>query len=69
MFNTKIKNFGLVRVLGGSVRLYESPSVYHTIAIGREISDARWAGDAILVNLTEGGSRRYTTLSQYQTIR
>lgn len=69
MFNQKIKSFGVIRILGSSVRLHESASQYSTISVGREVQEARWAGDAVVVSLSEGGIRRYTTLSQYQTLK
>lgn len=68
MFNSKTKNFGVLKVLGSTVRLFESRSQYSTISVGREIEDARWVGDAVIVKLAEGGVRRYVTLSQYQNI-
>lgn len=67
-FNEKAKSYGVIKVMGSSVRLHESASQYSTISVGSEVKDARWAGDAVVVTLAEGKTRRYTSLSEYQTI-
>jgi hypothetical protein len=68
MFNSKQKNFGILKVEGRIVKVYETQSVYSNLNIGHNVADARWAGDAIIVELMDGKMRRYTTLSQYVTV-
>lgn len=64
MFNSKQKDYGVIKIEGNTVKVFETQSVYANINVGQEVLDARWAGNAIVVYL-KGKVRRYTTQSQY----
>jgi len=61
----KAKNYGVIKVDGKNVHVYESNIQKSTIQLNDEVKDARWAGDAIVVYFTNGKVRRYTSLIQY----
>ena len=62
------KNFGVIKVEGKRVKLYHSKDNHNTIVLNDEVKDARWAGDAVIVYLTNGKARRYTSTDNYSTI-
>lgn len=62
------KLFGVIKCTGKRIDLYYSRDNYNSIQLNDEIKDARWAGDAIVVYLTNGKIRRYTSLLNYQSI-
>jgi len=65
----KCQDYGVIKIDGKKVRLQESLSQYSAIQVGEDVADARWAGDAVVVQLSNGKMRRYTSLSQYSEIR
>ncbi len=65
MFNSKQKDYGVIKIEGNTVKVFETQSIYANINVGQEVLDARWAGNAIVVYLKDGKVRRYTTQSQY----
>lgn len=65
MFNSKQKDYGVIKIEGNTVKVFETQSQYANISVGQEVVDARWAGSAIVVYLKDGKVRRYTTQSQY----
>lgn len=65
MFNSKQKDYGVIKIEGNTVKVFETQSIYANINVGQEVLDARWAGNAIVVCLKDGKVRRYTTQSQY----
>lgn len=65
MFNSKQKDYGVIKIEGNTVKVFETQSQYANINVGQEVIDARWAGSAIVVYLKDGKVRRYTTQSQY----
>jgi hypothetical protein len=65
MFNSKQKDYGVIKIEGNTVKVFETQSQYANINVGQEVVDARWAGSAIVVYLKDGKVRRYTTQSQY----
>lgn len=68
MFNTKQKNFGVVKLDGRTVKVYETQTQYANINTDKQVSDARWGGDAVIVYLTDGSVRRYVSQSQYYNV-
>ncbi len=68
MFNSKLKDFGVLKIDRNIVKVFETTTQYSNLNVGQEIVDARWAGNCILVNLKDGKVRRYSTLSVYTTI-
>lgn len=68
MFNTKLKDFGVLKIDGHIVKMFETQSQYSNLNVGQSIVDAKWAGDCVNVTLSTGKVRRYSTLSQYITI-
>jgi hypothetical protein len=65
MFNSKQKDYGVIKIEGNTVKVFETQSQYANINVGQEVVDARWSGSAIVVYLKDGKVRRYTTLGQY----
>ena len=65
----KYLNFGVLEVCKNTVKVFESNIRHATITLNREVMDARWAGENIVVYLKDGSVRKYTSLSQYQNIR
>lgn len=65
MFNSKQKDYGVIKIEGNTVKVFETQSQYANINVGQEVVDARWAGSAIVVYLKDGKVRRYTTTGQY----
>lgn len=65
MFNSSQKSFGVVKIDKTNVKVYESQTRYSTISVCKEVTDARWVGDSVVVYLKDGGVRRYTSQSQY----
>ena len=68
MFNTSLKDYGVVKFERTSVKLFESQSRYSNINVGEEIQDARWAGNSVVVYLRNGKVRKYTSLSSYTNV-
>lgn len=67
-FSSAQQNFGILKVDGRNVRIYTTNSSYTLITVGKDIQDARWNGNEILVYLRDGKVRRYTSSSSYTTI-
>jgi hypothetical protein len=68
MFSSKLKNFGVLKIDRNIVKMFESQSQYSNLNVGQEVIDARWTGNCVVVQLKDGKSRRYSTLSQYINI-
>lgn len=67
-FDSKYSSFGVLKVDGRSVKVYNSNSSYSSISVGYDINDARWAGSDVLVQLADVKVRRYSSFSSYTTI-
>lgn len=67
-FDSRQRDFGILKVDGRNVKVYSTNSAWMNIAVGKDIKDARWNGDEILVYLMDGKIRRYSSLSAYTTI-
>ena len=65
---SKCKDFGVIKVDGKNVKLYETASQHDTIHVNDSVSEARWVGDTVVVYLSNGKVRRYKTLSEYNNI-
>jgi hypothetical protein len=61
-------NFGVLKILNQSVRIYSNPTSYSVINIGQEITDVRWTGGVLLISLKTGKIRRYVTQTSYTTV-
>jgi len=62
------KEFGVIKCEGKRVNLYNSKDNYNTIVINEEVQDARWAGDSVVVYLTNGKVRKYNSIDNYTTV-
>lgn len=62
------KDFGVIKCDGKRVHLYNSRDNYNTIVLNDNICDARWAGEAVVVTLSNGNVRRYTSIDNYTTV-
>lgn len=69
MLSTKQKDFGVLKVSGNTVKVYESNTQFSNLNVGRDVEDARWTGDTITVWLSNGEIRKYNSLSQYSNVR
>ena len=45
MFNSKQKDYGVIKIEGNTVKVFETQSIYANINVGQEVLDARWAGN------------------------
>lgn len=64
----KAMNFGVVKIEGNKVKLYESTINYDIIRVNEKIKDARWVNNAIVLSLEGGKVRRYTSFDRYITV-
>ncbi len=67
-WESKFQEFGVIKVEGNNVKVYSNSQFYLTIHVGEPLNDARWAGDAVVVNLKSGKARRYTSSQFYITV-
>ncbi len=67
-FKSSEINYGVLKVKGRSVEVYESSSSYSLINTETEVESANWAGDAVLVKLKNGKMRRYKTKTTYENV-
>lgn len=65
---SKCMDYGVIKVDGKKVYLFETQSQKETILVGEDVSDARWSGNAVVVYLSNGKVRRYTSVSQYNNV-
>jgi hypothetical protein len=68
MFNTSLKDYGVVKFESTSVKVFETQSKYSTINVGEPIQDARWTGSTVTVYLRNGKVRKYSSLSFYTNV-
>lgn len=64
----KNKEFGVIKVNGKSLEVYNTRTTYNSIHVGYDIKEARWNGDQILVYLADGRVRVYKDLTNYSTM-
>jgi hypothetical protein len=64
----KVMEYGVIKVDGPRVYLYETSIQKEIINAGNPVSDARWAGNAVIVTFTNGKIRRYTSFIQYTIV-
>lgn len=67
-WDPKYPQFGVVRIEGKSVKVYQDSSNYYTIHVGEMVTNASWAGGELNVTLANGRVRRYSDKSNYKTI-
>ena len=68
MWDQNYVNFGVLKVDGTNVKVYQTTSSYKTIYAGQPVINASWAGGELNVSLANGQVRRYRNQSSYQTI-
>jgi len=64
----KSQEYGVVKIEGKNVKMYNDSQYYETVHVGESVRDARWAGDALIVTLENGKVRRYTSSQYYITV-
>ncbi len=67
-FDKKQKDFGVVKIQGDKVQIYSSSASYTTIAVGKPVLNAVWAGDFLNITCSDGKVRRYSSTASYTTI-
>ena len=67
-WDSKLINFGVIKIEGKSIKLYENAHSYSSVHVGEEISSANWAGGELNVTLKNGKVRRYQNQNSYNTI-
>jgi hypothetical protein len=63
-----VKDFGILKPDGKSLRLYSTNTSYSVINVGLEIKEARWVGEDLVVYLANGKVRKYKSQTSYSTI-
>ena len=58
---------GVVKVVNGNVNLYLPHGYYETVYVGNAVN-ARWQGNYLIVELSNGQVRKYDGKSSYVTI-
>ena len=66
-WDPKYPAFGVIKIQGDKVHLYSSRDNYHTLTIGKPITNAVWAGNFLNVTLADGKVRRYSSRDSYST--
>jgi hypothetical protein len=61
-------NFGIVKVEGNNVRVYKDRYNYTTIFVGKQVTNASWAGGELNITLSDGKVRRYKDRYNYITV-
>lgn len=61
-------NYGVIKVDGKKLKVYRSSQEFQIINVNEDINNAHWAGDAIVVSLSNGKVRRYRSYQEYTTI-
>jgi hypothetical protein len=64
----KERKFGIIKIEKKVVKLYTSQTSYSSINIGEEISEAKWIGMDLIINIKNGKIRRYTNQNSFSTI-
>lgn len=67
-FDSRFIDYGVIKIEGEKVKLYSTSSNHISINIGKEVTNAVWAGSSLNVYLSSGKVRRYTSSSNYTTI-
>lgn len=68
-FDRKYQNYGVIKIEGGTVRLYESQQNFLTLnTSGGTPVSAFWAGDCVVVGMADGKARRYSMQQTFQIV-
>lgn len=67
-FDNRFIEYGVIKIEGEKLKLYSTSSNYISINLGKEATNAVWAGSTLNVYLSNGKVRRYTSSSSYTTI-
>jgi len=68
-FDRKYQNYGVIKIEGGTVRLYESQQNFLTLnTSGGTPVSAFWAGDCVVVSMADGKARRYSMQQTFQIV-
>jgi hypothetical protein len=60
-------NYGVIKIDGSTVKLYRATYTYENLYVGRPVDRAVWMGNALVVYLQDGTTRRYSDWNNYQT--
>ena len=66
-WDPKYPAFGVIKIQGDKVHLYSSRDNYHTLTIGKPMTNAIWSGSFLNVTLADGKVRRYSSRDSYST--
>lgn len=61
-------NFGVTKIDGNNVKVYKDRFNYVTVNVGKQITNAGWAGGELNITLSDGKVRRYKDRFNYTTI-
>ena len=67
-WDSKYPAFGVIKIQGDKVCLYNSRDNYASISTGKPVTSAVWAGNFLNVTLADGKVRRYSSRDSYSTI-
>jgi hypothetical protein len=67
-WDPKYPAFGVIKIDKDKVHLYSSQDNYHTLTVGKPITNAVWAGNFLNISLADGKVRRYSARDSYKTI-
>lgn len=68
MFSKKQIDFGIVSINGNKVAVHETNTQSVSIDCGSPVTEARWSGDRVVVQLKNGEVRRYKSPSQFERV-
>ena len=60
-WDLKYLAFGLIKIDKDKVHLYSSRDNYHTLTLGKPITNAVWAGNFLNITLADGKVRPYSS--------
>ena len=68
-WDKKFKDYGVLKIEKNNIRVHCGAQQYDSIYINEGgITNALWAGDSIVVYLTNNKIRRYTASQSYQNV-
>lgn len=60
--------FGVTKIDRNNVKVYKDRFNYVTVNVGKQITNANWAGGELNITLSDGKVRRYKDRFNYTTI-
>lgn len=61
----KSRTFGVLKLETNKVKVYRSSQESSVLNISEAVSNAVWSGDSIIVTLSSGKIRKYTSFQSY----